>query len=98
MLDTRMKRLARLLGQAEEAIRALPQERLLDGFDTNAAFADFLGECRANLESGQLPRPMQQRLQLAFLPTSDWDDCLVDVDLGNEIDDLIRALFGVTGS
>lgn len=93
-----MKRLARLLGRAEEAIRALAQERLMDGFETNAGFADFIGDCRANLESGQLPKPLRQRLQLAFLLSSDWDDCLIDGDLGNEIDDLTRDLFGMTGS
>lgn len=85
--------LALLLTIAEHAIRN-GLDTWIDGFDSTAAFAEFVGECRTRIETGRLPGSMRRRLQTAFLPTSDWDDCDGDVDLGNEISELIHDLYG----
>ncbi len=85
--------LSKYLAEAENQIRALPVERLMDGFKSNAAFADFLAECRRGLDSGRSWWSERWRLRLACMPTGDWDDCVEDVELGEAIYQTTQDLY-----
>ncbi len=43
--------LCQFLEQAEERVRSVSGERLMDGFDTNADFANFINDARSRIAS-----------------------------------------------
>ncbi len=92
--DARVGRLCELLAKAEAAIEAQPRETWLEGFDNNATFAACVRDARHRLAADRVSWLGRQKLKLAFTPTSDWDDCVGDVALGNEIYDLLLTLYG----
>ena len=56
--------------------------------------AAFLRKCIAGIENGTIDKSEKHRLWCFFAPTSDWDDMLVNVDLGNRVFWLLDALYG----
>lgn len=89
-----MAHLCALLAEAQAAVDAQEHKPWLDGFDSNEEFAEFLGKVQIQLAADQLSWLSRQKLRLAFAPTSDWDDCVGVVDLGNEIYGLLLTLYG----
>ena len=86
--------LCRLLEQAERAVRAQHHDRLMDGFESNAEFADFLKDARGRITSDRLAWIGRRKLYSAFAPTGDWNDSVGDVALGNRIFALVESLYG----
>ena len=76
-------------------VRGLSHERLMDGFETNKDFAEFLQDVSDRIASDRFSWIGRRKLYLAFAPTSDWDDCVGDVELGDRIFELICSVYGV---
>jgi len=92
--DPRMAAICRLLVEAERAVRAQSEERPMDGFASNEEFADFIQRSREDLQRGRSSWLTRRKLMLAFASTSDWDDCVGDVELGDRVFSLLDDVFG----
>jgi hypothetical protein len=85
--------LADLLGEALQKLRTRSFDDTWSHLSL-AQFSDLLSVSRAEISQNSLPASRAADLWHAFAPTSDWDDTVGDVELGNTIFELIEALYG----
>lgn len=79
---------------AEASVRRSGRDRPMLDYGSPEEFADFIGGCRASLANRHFWWFKRRKLQFAFLPTGDWDDCVGDAELGNRVYEGLLALYG----
>jgi len=85
------KKHCRLLEVAAQRLSA-SQRLNWSAYSSGNEIARFALECKAAIERGAMTMAQKRELRRIFAPTSDWDDMVGDVDLGNCVFSLIEKL------
>jgi hypothetical protein len=88
----RRKKLCSLLVIAAEKLAAV-QGPIWSSYDSGRDIANFVLECRNAIEQGTITVAQKKELWGIFPPTSDWDDVVGDVILGETVFQLLKHLY-----
>jgi len=83
---------AELKARLREAAELLARSGRDDAWShrTVTEFSELLQNAIRALDAGPLPPNLWSELRLAFAPTSDWDDLVGDVEIGNAVSGLLE--------
>jgi hypothetical protein len=85
----RKKRLCRLLTAAADELTTI-RGPIWSSYASGPALAEFIRACKDEIEQGTISKAQKRELWGIFAPTSDWDDVVGDVWLGNAIFELLE--------
>jgi hypothetical protein len=88
--DVKLRHLLVAAGRRFAAVRG----PIWSSYETGSEIAQFVFQCKNDIEHGTLELFQKQELWGIFAPTRDWDDVVGDVELGNEIFALLEKLYG----
>ena len=95
--EQRIRDLVPLLREAGVRWDALVDQNVWGSDETANGLGTFCRDAAEVLERtpsvGSLSRQQAERLWRIFAPTSEWDDAVGDVELGNKIFELVNSLF-----
>jgi hypothetical protein len=94
MFQSKENKLCNLLHDAASMLEALGDSPIYSSYHSGPHLAEFLRERIAEIQGKSLSYESKTELWGIFAPTSDWDDVIGDVSLGNKIFELIDKLYG----
>jgi hypothetical protein len=88
--DAKLRHLLHAAARSLAAVRG----PIRSDYESGSELAQFVLECAAGIEHGNIEPVQKQELWRIFAPGADWDYVVGDVERGNEVFALLEKVFG----
>lgn len=85
-------KLLSLLSIAERSFRLLGHDPILSSYRSGIAIADFIASAMIAIQNETLDDETSLELWRIFAPTCDWDDCIGEINTGNDIFEILNSM------
>ena len=80
--------------EAEKCLRALGDKPVWSSCGSGPALGEFVARARGLIETNTIDQPTLDELWAIFAPTSDWDDIVGHVGVGQAVFDSLERAYG----
>lgn len=93
MISENEEKLCELLGVAATRFEALGNRPIWSSYDSGINLAQFVRDRIVEIREDNISLDNKKELWSIFAPTSDWDDTVGDLQLGEEIFQVLKRLY-----